>query len=190
MRGCASSRLVVGLDGRSGAGKSTIARAIAATSDLDIAVITGDDFYSGGTNEQWDRRTVDEKLASVIDWRAQRTVLSDLRESGIAEWHPFDFDHPDWADPAARTSMPLTRIRHGDLTVLEGAYSCRPELHDVLDLKVLVDVSLGERRQRLAGRDGSAYLDDWEQRWLASENHYFSEVMPPERFNLIIDARG
>lgn len=86
--------LFVGIDGRSGVGKSTLAAAL--SKDLveagdgagDVTVIDGDDFYAGGSAEVWDRQTAAEKADRVIDWRRQRDVLQRLREGGVAEWHP------------------------------------------------------------------------------------------------------
>jgi cytidylate kinase len=44
--------VLVALDGRSGADKSTLARQVGA--DLGALVIDGDDFYRGGTDAHWD----------------------------------------------------------------------------------------------------------------------------------------
>ena len=70
--------------------------------------------------------------------------------------------------------------------ILEGAYSCRPELHDVLDLRVLLDTPCDVRRQRLLEREGEAYRSEWEARWSVAEEYYFGTVMPPSRFDLIL----
>ena len=76
----------------------------------------------------------------------------------------------------------------GSVVVLEGAYSCRPELHDLLDLRVLLDIPPWVRRRRLLEREGDAFRADWEARWSAAEDHYFGTVMPPERFDLVLGA--
>ncbi|HSP28368.1 MAG TPA: hypothetical protein VLN74_07450 [Ilumatobacteraceae bacterium] len=68
--------------------------------------------------------------------------------------------------------------------MLEGAYSCRPELHDLLDLRVLLDIPHDIRRRQLLGREGDSFRADWEARWSAAEDHYFSVVMPPDLFDL------
>lgn len=70
--------------------------------------------------------------------------------------------------------------------MLEGAYSCRPEMHDLLDLRVLLDVPHALRRRQLLEREGAAYRTDWESRWSAAEDHYFSTVMPPDRFDVVL----
>ncbi|MEO6989190.1 MAG: hypothetical protein ABI239_11145 [Aquihabitans sp.] len=184
--------LFVGLDGRGGSGKSTLAAAIsnaacstAGNSDA-LTVIKGDQFYAGGSNETWDGRTVAEWANSVIDWRRQRLVLEQLREEGTATWHPFDWDSNDWdSDIVPFTSEPVA-ARLAPIVVLEGAYSCRPELHDLLDVRVLLDVPQEIRRRQLIEREGDGYRINWEARWDAAEDHYFVTVMRPDRFDFVI----
>ena len=186
--------LYVGLDGRSGAGKSTLAESITARleaepNDLRVTVIDGDQFYAGGTAESWDRQSPSEKAARVIDWRRQRRVLQQLRDSGVAEWHPFDWEAEDWdREPVPLASQPIC-ARVGSIVLLEGAYSCRPELHDLLDLRMLLDVPHDVRRRQLLEREGAAYRADWEARWSAAEDYYFGSVMTPGRFDLVLGRR-
>ena len=69
---------------------------------------------------------------------------------------------------------------------LDGAYSARPELAHLMDLRVLLDVSNEARRQRLLRREGGHYRATWEARWASAEDYYFNKVMPPEAFDLVI----
>lgn len=182
--------LVVGIDGRSGGGKSTLAAAVAAhlpvAHGLTVAVIEGDQFYAGGSSSTWDARTAEAKADLVIDWRRQRAVLEALLADGVAEWRPFDWEADDWdADEIPLLATP-SRAATADVVVLEGAYSCRPELHDLLDLTVLLDPPADRRRQQLLDREGDTYRADWEARWGEAEDHYFGAVMPPERFHLVL----
>lgn len=187
-----SARTVyVALDGRSGGGKSTLAefvRSALADDGLQIAVIEGDQFYAGGTAETWDERNAEEKVASAMDWRRQHTLLSDLRENGRTSWHSFAWDAPDWdAHPPPLEAEPQTlSIAETDVVLLEGAYCARPELHELLDVLVLLDPPLDVRRQQLLEREGDEYREDWEGRWSEAEDLYFTQVVPPERFDLVI----
>ncbi|MEV1293962.1 hypothetical protein [Pseudonocardia sp. NPDC049635] len=188
--------LFAGLDGRSGAGKSTLAQAL--TQDVgpagdgpgQVTVIEGDEFYGGGSAEVWDRRSAAEKVDRVIDWRRQRDVLERLRRHGVAEWHGFDWDSEDWDSEIIPLVAAPTVVRAAPVVVLEGVYSCRPELHDLLDLRVLLEVPRHVRRRRLLDRDGDEYRADWDARWSAAEDHYFGTVMPPERFDLVLGGAG
>jgi len=186
--------LFVGLDGRSGAGKSTLAAVVAARlSSGDhvstrVTVIDGDQFYAGGSAATWDERTPMQKAAEVIDWRRQRSALRQLREQGVAEWHPFDWDAEDWDTENVPLSTQSVRSVVAPVVMLEGAYSCRPELHDLLHLLVLLDIPREVRRRQLLGRQGDEYRADWEARWSAAEDHYFGSVMPAKRFDLVLGS--
>lgn len=190
--GTGGETLFVGIDGRSGAGKSTLAAAVCAGLTDDhrggdvVTVIDGDQFYAGGSAESWDGQTPAMRASRVIDWRRQRAVLEQLRHRGIAGWYPFDWEADDWDSdivPLARERVVATA---GSLVTLEGAYSCRPELHDVLDLPVLLDTPRAVRRQRLLECEGEAYRSEWEARWSVAEEYYFGRVMPPSRFDLVL----
>jgi uridine kinase len=180
----------VGLDGRSGAGKSTLAAAAASRlrehGHSGVSVIEGDQFYAGGSATAWDQRSASEKVDRGIDWRRQRAVLEDLRELGRAEWRSFDWEADDWdAAVVPLAATPITAAV-GSVAILEGAYSCRPELHRLLDLRVLLDTPRDVRRARLLEREGEEYRDDWEARWSVAEDHYFGTLMTPDRFDLVL----
>lgn len=179
--------IVVGLDGRSGSGKSTMAAAVAvALEHGDVTVIEGDSFYGGGSAATWDRRTPAENADLVIDWRRQRAVLRWLRQGRTATWHPFDWESDRWdQEPAPVAARPVAAVA-APVVLLEGVYSCRPELADLVDLRVLLDVAPELRRLRLVEREGEDHRPDWDERWSAAEDHYFATAMPPERFDLVL----
>ncbi len=171
--------LIVAIDGRSGAGKSTLAASL--VSELGGVVIDGDDFYSGGTAAQWDAMTPAERANHCIDWRRQRSVLQALARGEEARWYPYDWN----SDDGRLSARPLS-CRPASVAILDGAYSARPELTDLLDLRVMLDVPNHLRRQRLRLREGDHYRAEWEARWASAEEHYFGEIMPPDAFDLII----
>ena len=72
--------------------------------------------------------------------------------------------------------------------VLDGAYSTRPELSDLIDLAVLVDASPKLRRARLAARETPNVLTVWHERWDAAEAYYFTHVRPAWSFDLVMST--
>ena len=188
----ANAPLFVALDGRSGAGKSTLAsvsKSLLAEQDVVMNVIEGDQFYAGGSSQTWDSRSDADKVANAMDWRRQHTLLAELRVAGEAAWRSFDWEAPDWdAEPAPLESRTQRLSLAGvAIVMLEGAYSARPELHEHLDLLVLLDPPADIRRQQLLDREGDAYRADWEGRWSEAEDIYFSEIMTRNKFDLVID---
>jgi uridine kinase len=186
------SPMIVALDGRSGSGKSTLARLVADVLNANhpdapmVTVIEGDQFYAGGSDSTWDARSAQEKAANVIDWRRQYELLTALREQGVASWQAFDWGSETWdAEPVPLKLAPI-RTTATDIILLEGAYSARPELADVTNLRVLVTSPDKLRRARLQRREGEAYQADWEARWSEAEAYYFSEVMPEGVFDLVL----
>lgn len=187
-----SEPVVVALDGRSGSGKSTAAAAVAEAMGTGgdarpvVSVIEGDLFYGGGSSAAWDRRSAQAKVDRVIDWRRQRQVLTSLRRHGEAAWRPFDWDDPNWDADEPPLAPDLVRIEATAVVLLEGAYSARPELSDLLDLRVLLEVPTEVRRARLTEREGDDYRQDWEQRWSEAEDLYFGSIVPADLFDLVL----
>lgn len=185
--------VVVAIDGRSAAGKSTLASAVAAElgsgpDAIDVAVIEGDDFYAGGTPSAWDRRSAAEKADHVIDRGRLRSVLEALRDWGVATWHPFDWDAEGWdLDPPPFADEPIT-VEAATVVLVEGAYTAHPDLDGLVDLRVLLELADEVRRGRLVAREGDDHDPVWDARWSEAEDHYFGTVMPPTRFDLVLPA--
>jgi len=173
--------LLVAIDGRSGAGKSTLAAAVAMR--IGAAVIDGDDFYAGGSAEMWDGMTPSQMVEHCIDWRSQRVVLNDLSHRRTASWSPYDWD----ADDGSRSKIAVN-CQPADVVVLEGAYSARPELGDLLTLRILLNTPPLIRRQRLLEREGEQYRAEWEARWACAEGQYFESVMREAAFDLVVGS--
>lgn len=184
--------LIIGIDGRSGVGKSTLSATIARKLQEDdgmpsVTVIEGDDFYAGGSAETWSRRPIAENADHVIDWRRQRVVLEHLLRDGVATWQPFDWDAGSWdTDDVPLAESPVSAFV-SSVIVLEGVYSCRPELHDLLDLKVLMIAPERLRLQQLLEREGDTDQNGWVGRWSAAEDYYFRNIMPGAAFDVVVE---
>ncbi|WP_428269463.1 uridine kinase family protein [Haliangium sp.] len=182
MRARRATPFVVAIDGRSGAGKSTLAQALAA--EVGAAVIDGDDFYAGGSAAAWDAMTPAERANHCIDWRRQRPVLEALRQGHPATWRAYDWD----ADTGRLVDQP-TRRDPAAIVILEGVYSARPQLADLVDLAVLIELPDPLRLAQLHRREGEHIQPEWERRWASAEEWYFDMVMPPAAFDLVLRPR-
>jgi uridine kinase len=182
--------MLVAIDGGSGSGKTVLAAAVAA--QLDAVIVPGDDFFAAGiTDAEWDRMAPADRAAAAIDWRRLRAeALEPLLAGRPASWHPFDFEAGTRPDGTYPMSSEVATREPAPVIVLEGAYSARPELADLIDLAVLVDVPVPERHRRLATREEQSFRDAWHERWDAAEDHYFNHVRPPSSFDLVVTNLG
>lgn len=169
--------LLVSIDGKSGSGKSTLAEVI--RQKVRASVISGDDFFAGGeavTNVS------PEKLVEIcIDWQALRRVLKQLHLS-----EPACFFAYDWMAFDGSRKSEMTRIEALDVVLLEGVYSARSELRDLVDLTVLLEISDEERLRRLLAREGEISL--WERQWHCAEDWYFATSAPRESFDVVLNG--
>ncbi len=90
------------------------------------------------------------KMELVVDWRRQRAALERLRRGAAATWRPYDWDADDGSLSADVAGGPC------DVVILDSAYSARPELADLTDLRVLLQVPHDVRRARLLQREEQA----------------------------------
>ncbi len=111
---------------------------------LGAAVVNGDDFYAGGTFAEWARKMAAEKATYCVDWQRLRVeALEPLRSGRPATWRPYNWETLVGLSSVTKTCDPAPII------ILDGAYSSRPELADLLDLTVLVRLPDPIRLERL-----------------------------------------
>jgi uridine kinase len=180
--------VVVAVDGRSGSGKSTLAGLVAEA--LAATVVPTDDFFAADvTNAEWEARNPRDRAADAIDWRRlRREALEPLRAGAPARWHAFDFDAGARADGTYAMRTEVAERQPAAVVMLDGAYSARPELSELVDLSVLVEAPARLRRERLAAREAAGFLEAWHARWDAAEAYYFTHVRPPSSFDLVVST--
>lgn len=157
---------VVLIDGRSGAGKSVLAAALAR--DAGARLLRLDDVYPG-----WDG--LDTGADAVV-----RQVLVPRRRGvagAVRTW--------DWA--ASRQGEPVVVPVDGPL-VVEGCGAIRPASAALADLTVWLDLDAASRRHRAVARDGDAYLPFWD-RWARQEALAIARDDPAGLADLRVDAR-
>jgi uridine kinase len=124
------------------------------------------------------------RVERVIDWQRLRAdALEPLRRSEPASFRPFNYALGYGLAEHAIRLEPTTVV------ILDGAYSCRPELSEIIDLKVLLTMPDDTaRRQRLQRREDPAFLTSWHAIWDEAEDYYFGEARPESAFDVVIAA--
>lgn len=178
--------LLLAFDGGSGSGKSTLATLVAER--LEAVMVPGDDFFAASVPDaEWERRTPSEKARDAIDWRRLRAeALEPLLAGERAEWYPFDFAAGARPDGTYAMRERVETREPASVIVLDGAYSTRPELADLIDLRVLVDAPLDVRHRRLSDREAAGFLAGWHARWDEAEAWYLSHVRPSSAFDVVV----
>jgi para-aminobenzoate synthetase len=179
--------ILVALDGGSGAGKSTLASMLGR--QLDCVVVQLDDFFAANIPDwEWDSFSMQERATKVFDWqRVRAEALEPLLARKAAKWHPFDFAAGLRRDGTYAMSQQKVEKEPASVILLEGAYSSHPQLADLIDLKVLIDVPITERHRRLEERENDKqFLKRWHLLWDNVEKYYFEKVMPKSSFDLVV----
>lgn len=159
------SRVFVAVDGRCGAGKTTLAQNIQARTGC--ALFHMDDFYL--RMEQRTKERYEEPGGNVDRERFQEEVLNPLKTAKDGEYlnyRPFICGKWILGEPISE--------RIGSLIVVEGSYSCHPELFDQYDLHVFVDIDPKTQQERILRRNGEEKLEMFKNRWIPMEEMYFS----------------
>ena len=117
----------------------------------EAATVHCDDFFAASVAmSDWQQISVPERAARCIDWRRLRSeALYPLSQRRRASWRPFDFSSPSGL--AAET----VTVEPASIVLVDGIYSGRPELADLMTLTVLVDAPVELRQARHDAREGA-----------------------------------
>lgn len=157
--------VVVAVDGHSGAGKTTLAVAVADR--LEAQVVHLDRIYPG-----WDG------LASAVAILAT-SVLQPLAQGRPAAYRQWDWTRSEWAESHSVAPAPFLVVEGCGSSVLPaGAYAA---------VRVFLDADPTVRRARGLARDGDTYAPHWD-RWAVQEAALFDRDRTRGRADLVIDT--
>jgi len=171
-------RVFVAIDGCGGAGKSTLARGV-QNSIANVGIVRTDDFFRP-LNGCLDRPLAPaESYELYFPWERMRDeALAPLRQGKTAR-----YQRHDWTADALGEWV---SVEPNPIVIVEGVYSSRPELREMLDAIIFVDAPRDVRRHRMLARgpDNS----DWMTPWMAAEDWYLEHLRPQESANLILTS--
>ena len=152
---------VVAVDGRGGAGKSTLAGRLAR--GLGAAVVHTDDFASWENPSDW----WPELLAQVLE--------------PLARGEPATFVPNDWGGPPKERVV----VEPGGVVVLEGVTASREAFRPYLAFSIWVETPRELCLQRGLERDGEELRAHWEA-WQAAEDRYIAAGRPQEHADVVV----
>lgn len=157
--------VVVAVDGHSGAGKTTLAVAVAER--LEAEVVHLDRIYPG-----WDG------LAAAVAILAT-SVLQPLAEGRPAAYRQWDWTRSEWDGSHPVVPAPFLVVEGCGSSVLPaGKYAA---------VSVFLDADPALRRARGLARDGETYAPHWD-RWAVQEAALFERDGTRSRADLVIDT--
>ena len=159
---CGDTR-VVGIDGRSGAGKSTFARALAERVDAPLLELEA--LYEG-----WDG--LERGVALLAS-----DVLTPLAAGRTALAPQYDWTAHAWGPTRAIAPTPLL--------IVEGVGTGSAPIAPFLSLLIWLELSDTERKHRALTRDGDTYLPFWDM-WAAQEDSLLAREDVPGRADLVL----
>ncbi len=170
--------LLVALDGRCAAGKTTLAAYLQRQTGWGLAHM--DHFFL--RPQQRTPARLAEPGGNVDRERFLEEVLLPLEAGQAAVYRPFDCHTQSLGEPL--------RLEPGPVLLVEGSYSCHPALWDRYGLHVFLTVDPEEQLRRIAARNGPAGLEAFRQRWIPLEEGYFEAFALAERCELVLALDG
>ena len=174
----ASSPLLIAIDGRCAAGKTTLAAELQGETGCNVVHM--DDFFL-----RPEQRTA-QRLAQSggnVDWeRFQAEVLIPLRQGISFSYRPYDC--------RTQALKEAVQVSPRAVTLVEGSYSCHPQLWNYYGLRLFLTVDPQEQLRRIRLRSGPEALEVFRTRWIPLEEQYFRAFSIPERCDARFSTDG
>ena len=170
-----NERVLLVIDGRCGAGKTTLASRI--SEKFTCNVFHMDDFYLPAA-EQTDER-MKEPGGNISFGRFLSEIIMPIENSADIAYRPFVCRIQDYGDTQI---MPARNIN-----IIEGTYSCHPKLRGAYErlcgaeddigamrfIRIFLDIDCKKQIERIRTRVGEQRLKMFEDKWIPREEEYF-----------------
>lgn len=156
---------VIAIDGRSGAGKSSLAALLG--DELGAPVVALEDLYGG-----WDglERGIDLLVAKVLE---------PLRAGKAARVPRYDWVAREWGTPWV--------LEPPEVLIVEGAGAGARRAAAYASMLIWIEEPAPVRKKRALDRDGATFIPYWDM-WAAQEEAMLAREHTTERADLVIAA--
>jgi uridine kinase len=166
--------LLIAIDGRCGAGKTSLSRLIASV--YGAMVLHMDDFFQ--TEEQ--KSAGERAPVANIDGARLMAALKPLSRGEAFEFRSYNCLTGEF--------LPPRLVRPGRMSVVEGSYCLHPEIRLDYDLRIFLTVDPETQKARLKVRNPELY-DRFIEAWIPQEETYFKAYNIAEGC-LMVDGRA
>jgi uridine kinase len=160
---------VVAIDGRCGAGKTTLANTLKLI--YNAAVIPMDHFFPPDKNS--------DSIANIDADRFVKEVLEPLRRGETFTYKPYDCGSGSFGEPIT--------IEKSDVTVIEGSYSHFIPFREFEDITVFLTVPSDEQLRRIKIRTPEA-AETFRTKWIPLEESYFEQSAAQSKADIVYDT--
>ncbi|WP_026819506.1 aminodeoxychorismate synthase component I [Arthrobacter castelli] len=161
--------LIIAVDGRSGAGKTTLSLELASglRTHHSVSLFHLEDIYPG-----WDG--LQAGVGAYRDW-----VLTPVYHGTDARWKPWNWE-------AGRHGA--TRLLHAsEIVIVEGVGAAHRAARSMVDVVIWCSATDDERKERALRRDGDLFAPFWD-RWAEQEAELLAGDDVPAASDLLVEA--
>lgn len=140
---------IIGIAGGTGSGKTTVVKEIIdSLPAASVAVIPQDSYYNDSSHVPvQERQNINFDHPDAFDWELLVEQIKMLREGKAIE-------QPTYSYLTCTRQPEVVHIEPKEVIIIEGIMALvKPELRDLMDLKVFVDADADDRLIRLIRRD-------------------------------------
>lgn len=165
--------IVVGIDGRAAAGKSTIAKYL---KDYFNALVIHTDHYFLPVERKTPAR-LSEPGGNIDYERLEKEVFHHINDEIITT------NEFDCKNQALRLKKPNKRT---NIVIVEGVYSLHPKFQPYYDIKIFIDIEKSLQYERIKKRNGLDMFKRFQSDFLPLEETYFSETNIKNKVDLYL----
>jgi uridine kinase len=170
-----NEKVLVAIDGSSGAGKSTFANMFHKYYDCNIFHM--DDFFLG-PNLKTPKRL--KEVGGNVDYvRFKEEILDNLTKDVEFKYQVYNCK--------IQALDSFTIVKPKKLNIIEGSYSMHPTLINYYDYKIFFSIDSKSQIKRILERNGEFMLKRFIDEWIPKENEYFSKFNTRGLADIIID---
>ena len=169
-------RLILAIDGRCASGKTSLAAALERIYGCNVFHM--DDFFL--RPEQRTTARYAQPGGNVDAERFLKQVLCPLAAGETVSFSRFDC--------ARMALMPPVSVPPRPISIVEGAYSLRPDLRPFYDAGVFLDIDPALQRRRLLEREGPERVQTFLTKWIPLEEAYIAGCRPQEACDLVLKS--